>query len=489
MTDDRRGPVVAIDGPASSGKSSVGARAAAELGYRFVDTGLLYRALTWLALREAAPVDDGPAVAALARRVTLAAGDDGRMDAVLVDGADVTEHVRDAAVERHVSEVARQPEVRAALLERQRALAADGAIVVAGRDIGTVVLPDADVKVFLEASAEERARRRAEQRGIAADSAAAAAILADLRARDEIDRNRPTAPLRAAEDAVRVVTDGNQLEDTVEAVVDVVRRATQLADAERAAAADAAAAVAVPRSTPRTARPDEQPLADHVTPFIALTNLVGRVITRSVAHLKVEGLEEPLDIDGPLIVVANHASNADGVLLACWMTRALGRRVYLLGKQEALEWPVLGWALSHLAVVGVRRGVADLDAFRAARRVLDEGHVLGVFPEGTRSPDGKLQEAKEGIAILALRSGAPILPVGIAGTHRFWPRGQKLFRPGVGHLRMRVGRPFRLEPASGRDRKAAQREATRQIMTRIAELLPPSQRGVYADDVERAGRR
>ena len=118
---------------------------------------------------------------------------------------------------------------------------------------------------------------------------------------------------------------------------------------------------------------------------------------------------------------------------------------------------------------------------------LDEGHVLAVFPEGTRSPNGALQEAKEGIAILALRTGAPILPVGISGTHKFWPRGQKLFRPGA-YLRMRVGRPFHLEPAEGRDRKAAQREATRRIMTRIAELLPPSIRGAYADDVERARR-
>ena len=191
-----------------------------------------------------------------------------------------------------------------------------------------------------------------------------------------------------------------------------------------------------------------------------------------MAHVRIEGLEKPLDIDGPLIVAANHTSNADGVMVACWLTPALGRRVYLLGKQEALEWPFIGWGLSHNAVVGVRRGAADLDAFRAARRVLDEGHVLAVFPEGTRSPNGTLQEAKEGIAILALRTGAPILPVGISGTHKFWPRGQKLFRPGA-YLRMRVGRPFHVERAEGRDRKAAQREATRQIMTRIAELLPP----------------
>jgi cytidylate kinase len=221
----RRRLVVAIDGPASSGKSSVGAAAARDLGYRFCDTGLLYRALTDLALRRGIDLSDPTGLVPLVDEVELAPDGDGRMSRVLIDGVDVTAEVHRPEVDRTVSVVSRVPEVRAALLARQRALAEAGGIVMAGRDIGTVVLPDADLKIFLDASAEERARRRAEERGLALDSAEAAAILADLHRRDDLDRNRPVAPLRVAADATVIATDGNTFEQTVAAVDAAIRRA------------------------------------------------------------------------------------------------------------------------------------------------------------------------------------------------------------------------------------------------------------------------
>jgi CMP/dCMP kinase len=219
----RAGLVVALDGPASSGKSSVGAAAARRLDYRFCDTGLLYRAVTGLALRRGVRLDDPTVLVPLVAQVDLAPDAEGRLARVVVDGRDVTDEVRGPAVDRSVSEVSRVPEVREALLVRQRRLADRGGIIMAGRDIGTVVLPEADVKIFIDASAEERARRRAEERGIAPGSAEADAILADLRRRDDLDRNRPVAPLRAAPDADHVATDGNSFDETVAAVVAVIR--------------------------------------------------------------------------------------------------------------------------------------------------------------------------------------------------------------------------------------------------------------------------
>lgn len=223
--------VVALDGPASSGKSSVGAAAAVELGYRFCDTGLLYRAATWLALQRGVPADGDPApLVALTSEIELAPDESGRLAHVTVDGDDVTDDVHTPAVDDAVSAVSRVPELREALLERQRALAAaPGGIIMAGRDIGTVVLPDADLKIFLDASAEERARRRAEERGLAPDSVEAGAILDQLRRRDDLDRNRTVAPLRPAEDAIHIVTDGNRFEETVAAVVTAIRDAEQRA--------------------------------------------------------------------------------------------------------------------------------------------------------------------------------------------------------------------------------------------------------------------
>lgn len=221
---------IAIDGPASSGKSSIGAALASALGYRFLDTGLLYRALTWLALRRGVGPADVPGLVALSASLHLEPDASGRVERVLVDALDVTDEVRAPDVDARVSELARIAEVRAALLPRQRALAEGGGIVMAGRDIGTVVLPDADLKLYLRASAEERARRRAIERGLDPDGDQAAAILASLRRRDEIDSGREVAPLRAAPDAVVVVSDGLEFAETVARVIEIARAAIARAD-------------------------------------------------------------------------------------------------------------------------------------------------------------------------------------------------------------------------------------------------------------------
>ena len=217
--------VVAVDGPSSSGKSTVGAEAARRLGYRFCDTGLLYRAVAWLAVERGIAPEQTAALVPLAGEVHLVADARGRLRHVEAAGRDVTAEVRGPAVDRAVSDYSKVPELRAALVPRQRALAADGGIIMAGRDIGTVILPGADVKVYLFASPEERARRRAAQRKLTADETRASGILDDMRRRDTIDSERETAPLRTAEDAIVLRTDGNTFEQTVAAVVRAIREA------------------------------------------------------------------------------------------------------------------------------------------------------------------------------------------------------------------------------------------------------------------------
>jgi 1-acyl-sn-glycerol-3-phosphate acyltransferase len=154
--------------------------------------------------------------------------------------------------------------------------------------------------------------------------------------------------------------------------------------------------------------------------------------------------------------------------------------MHWLAKKEIFDWPIIGWMARNGGIHPVDRSTADVDAFRTARRILDEGQVLFVFPEGTRSPDGRLQRSKDGVAMLALRTGALIVPIGIAGSDKVWPKGQKLPRPG-GRVTVTVGRPFRLAdeiPAGLRGREA-KTAATTGLMRRIAELLPARQRGVY----------
>ena len=224
----RRPLVVAIDGPGSSGKSTVGAGAAARLGYRFCDTGVLYRGLAWLAADRGVGEGDADGLVALIPSLRLIDDGSGRISRLVVAGVDVTDALHDAAVDRIVSAVARVPEVRAALLQLQRDTARGSAatgIIMAGRDIGSAVLPDADLKLYLDVSLDERALRRARQRGLAPESAGARQIRDDLARRDAVDSSRAASPLVVPPDAVVIVTDGQTLEHTVGQVVARIRAA------------------------------------------------------------------------------------------------------------------------------------------------------------------------------------------------------------------------------------------------------------------------
>jgi 1-acyl-sn-glycerol-3-phosphate acyltransferase len=226
---------------------------------------------------------------------------------------------------------------------------------------------------------------------------------------------------------------------------------------------------------------DDAPIDSSINPLLSVLTFGGRIFGRAMSRVRFEGALDELPRDGPLILAANHASNLDAPVIGAWLIPKLGRRIHWLGKKELFDWPVVGWVAANGGVHPVDRGSADVEAFRLARRILDEGQVLFVFPEGTRSPDGSLQEAHDGLASLALRTGAPIVPIAIAGSSKVWPRGQKLPHPG-GRVTVRVGRPFRLADVlpSDVERRTAKTLATKAIMERIAEMLPLSQRGVYA---------
>jgi len=222
--------------------------------------------------------------------------------------------------------------------------------------------------------------------------------------------------------------------------------------------------------------------ADRLPWLIRASCAVARLLARCSTRVDIEGLEH-VPREGALILASNHASHADPPLIHAWLVPALGRPIHWMAKAEALSLPVIGWFFKRIGAFGIRRGAADTEAFRLARRVLDEGRVLGAFPEGTRSADGRMQTGKDGVALLALRTGAPVLPIGCAGTCRFWPRGRLLWRIG-GRVTVRVGEPFALERRVLPDgRKESLEEVTDRLMRRIAALVPEDQRGVYATAV------
>jgi len=238
-----------------------------------------------------------------------------------------------------------------------------------------------------------------------------------------------------------------------------------------------------PRGSAKPEIDVEKLLETDVSPLIRSLAFSARVIARSITRVRVEGDFDAIPREGPVILAANHISNADPVLVGAWLTPRLGRRIHWLGKKEMFDWPVVGWVARNGGIVPVDRDGADVEAFRTASRVLEAGEVLMVFPEGTRSPTAELQPPKDGLAMLALRTGATIVPIGISNTDRLWPKGRPIPRPG-GHVSMRVGAPFKIADLlpPELDRKAAKRLATTLIMRRIAALLDPRHRGPYAAD-------
>ncbi len=210
--------VIAIDGPVAAGKTAVGRELARNLGFAYLDTGIMYRAITWLALHSGIPVEDQASLGELARANPVGlVGDEG--DRVSVSGHSLGPELRDSSVEGNVSVVSKAPPVRRELVAQQRRIASQGKIVMIGRDIGTVVLPDADLKVYLTASAENRAQRRWLEMRDRGQPVELETVMSQTLARDEIDSNREDSPLKPARDAWELNTDGLDIEQVVRKII------------------------------------------------------------------------------------------------------------------------------------------------------------------------------------------------------------------------------------------------------------------------------
>ena len=215
--------IIAIDGPSGAGKGTVARAIASALDYRHIDSGAMYRAVGWKALRDGIALDDEPAVMGVAGRAHIVMSG----TTTTIDGDDVSHAIRTPEIDRAAASVARLPGVRTILVARQRDLAVDGGIVMEGRDIGTVVFPEADVKLYLDASAEERARRRAQDPAHHGGPEKVSDVATLLTERDRLDSTRAASPLYAASDAIVIDTTGKEVEEVVREVMGIVREKLQ----------------------------------------------------------------------------------------------------------------------------------------------------------------------------------------------------------------------------------------------------------------------
>lgn len=396
---------VALDGPSGAGKSTIAKAAAAKLGFVYVDTGALYRSIAYRAISNGADVNDAAQVTAQLEGAELKLKYENGAQKVLLNGADVSDKIRTPEISMAASAVSKLPEVRAFLLDLQRTIAKENDIIMDGRDIGTVVLPDAQIKLFLTASAEERANRRFKELSEKGDPSTYEEVLADINQRDYNDTHRDIAPLKQAEGAVLIDSTNMTVEETVEEIVRTVENyrggSKKKSDKEH-----------------KSSRREIMPVHPVKTGnkifwfrqgFYSFIRPIVRFFFKLWFDLSFEGVEN-VPKDGGNIFASNHRSYGDPVFIAL-MTRV---PISYMAKEELFKQNIFFTALIKAwGAFPVTRGTGDTSAVDTSIEKLESGRNLVIFPEGTRSKDGKVGKGKTGVALIAAVAQTNVIPVGI----------------------------------------------------------------------------
>jgi cytidylate kinase len=435
---------IAIDGPSGSGKTTTARLVAKKLGLRHVDTGAMYRAATLVALDRGVDLGDGERLGALADALEIfVETDDAGEPRIRIGDRDLTQAVRSPEITAAVSAVSAHRSVRAAMVRRQRTLAEAGGVILEGRDIGSVVLPGADVKIYLDASVRVRAERRHAELTRAGVTASIDDVARDLERRDSLDASREASPLVRPVGAWLVDTSNATIEGEVDRVATIARETA----AERAAA--------LARKSPK----------QRMRPAYHAVILLVRTLYFVLFGLHWKSLFKPEPAQHYLFG-SNHISYFDPPAVSI----TLPREVHFVAKDTLFKIWWLGPLIRFLNAFPIRRGMFDREAMSTALSLLENGKSVLIFPEGGRIAGGELGAARSGVGYLAVLSGVPVVPVYLEGTDRLKDCFLRKTRVSVVH-----GKPIRIPTAlldelRAEDERAVYRRYSEMVLAAIQAL-------------------
>lgn len=419
--------IIAIDGPSGTGKSTIARKVAKKLGFTFFDTGAMYRSLAWWVIHEKIDPRNESAIAQRLSEFSFEIKAVGEDRLYLVNGVDVTSQIRTPMISSFASQISTFRVVREKMVKIQREFAQHANAVFEGRDMGTVVFPQADVKIFLTASSAVRAKRRyLELKEKQADHSLEK-VQQDIEERDRTDSTRELSPLKQAEDAVLIDTSDLTVEEVVRTVIQIAKKKTRMRWTYKFCLGFA------------------------------------RAFLRLFYRVRIYGLEhiEP----GAAILAANHASNLDPPVVAT----SCPEEIHFLAKDTLFRPPLFGRLIRHLNAHPVSRKGSDAMTFRLILSLLGEGKKVLLFPEGQRTVDGKLQPIERGLSFIAFKAKCRIQPVYISGTYAIWPRKKKTPKL-KGNIACVFGPPIEWNEFDGLERAEAETRITSRLKTALEAL-------------------
>ena len=421
--------VVAIDGPAGTGKGTVTEILSKKLKLINIDTGAMYRCVTLDMLNKNVGLEDIDKIKEILDTIKIDLEDSKK---VILNGEDVTSKIRSKEVTTLVSQVSSIKEVRFAMAGLQRKMAENRSVIMEGRDIGTYVFPTADVKIYLDADVEERAKRRYKQNQEKGIDMSYEEILENIKKRDENDKNKEIGALKVAQDAHVIDTTKMTIKQVVKQIEKIIKdKQKQIKLLERI----------------YSIRPE--------TKWKKFVRKLTKGFLSGLYHIgyriKING---KVPDEGSYIICANHINYLDAAAIVLLNKRM----IHFVAKEDLFRFRILNWLAHLFDIIPIKRDMQDMEAMKRCLKTLKSGELLGIFPEGTRKGLEKTGKAKNGAAYMAIKTGTPVIPVGIHGS----------FKPFT-KVYINYGEPIDLKEYQGKDKEKID-EATKLIMDKIVML-------------------